>query len=595
MIDLAIDSLHRAYRDGSLSPAALLAQLRERIAGHADHRIWITLLDEAQLAPHLARLAGQGPDALPLYGLPFAIKDNIDLAGVPTTAACPEFAYVPEASAAIVQRLLDAGAIPLGKTNLDQFATGLVGTRSPHGAVRNAFNPDYISGGSSSGSAVALALGEVSFSLGTDTAGSGRVPAAFNNLLGIKPTRGRWSTRGVLPACRSLDCPSLFALNPEDARRIAAVIDGYDVQDPYSRQGRLVSGPLQRFRLGVPPVAQREFFGDETYAALFGQAIERWAALGAEIREIDFQPFAEAAHLLYEGPWVAERSHALRTVLEQQPEALLPVTRQIVSGGLARGAVETFDAFYRLQALRREADAQLAGVDAVLLPTAPTHYRIDQLEAEPLLLNSRLGTYTNFMNLLDYAALALPAGFTPAGLPFGVTLFGPAFSDEYLLALGQRWMAGQGTTGRQVSQWTPTAPPKPAGRIEVAVCGAHLSGMPLNPQLTSRGAFLVEATHSAACYRLIALAGGPPFRPGMIRDAARGAAIEVEVWSVPEAGFGSFVAGIPAPLGIGKLELADGRWVSGFICEPAGEAGAQDITHLGGWRRYMAERAAASA
>lgn len=589
MRDLAIAALQRDYRAG-LKPAELLAELRARIAAHEDHRAWITLLDDAQLAPYLARLEGQGPDTLPLYGIPFAIKDNIDLAGVPTTAACPDFAYTPERSATVVQRLLDAGAIPLGKTNLDQFATGLVGTRSPWGAVRNAFDPERISGGSSAGSAVALALGEVSFALGTDTAGSGRVPAAFNNLLGIKPTRGRWSTAGVVPACRSLDCPSLFALNPEDARRIGAVMDGLDAADPWSRRGRAVGGPLQGLRLGVPRGDQLEFFGDAAYAALFERAVQRWQALGAQVQPLDFSAFSAAAKLLYEGPWVAERQHATRGVA---PESMLPVIRQVLAKGEDIDAVGTFDAFYRLQALKQAADAALAGVDAVLTPTAPRHYRIAELQAEPLLLNSRLGTYTNFMNLLDYAAVAVPAGLTPSGLPFGITLFGPAWSDDYLLALAQRWMAADPrATGRDASRWAPVPPPVPSGRIEVAVCGAHLSGMPLNHQLTSRAAFRLAATHSAPCYRLIALAGGPPFRPGMIRDADRGAAIEVEVWSVPEAEFGSFVAGIPAPLGIGKLELADGRWVSGFICEPAGEVGALDITHLGGWRRYMAERAA---
>ncbi|AXQ29668.1 allophanate hydrolase [Solimonas sp. K1W22B-7] len=588
MRDLALASLLHDYRAG-LKPADLVAELRVRIAAHADHHAWITLLDEAQLAPHLARLEGQGPDTLPLYGIPFAIKDNIDLAGVPTTAACPDFAYTPQRSATVVQRLLDAGAIPLGKTNLDQFATGLVGTRSPYGAVRNAFDPAYISGGSSAGSAVALALGEVSFSLGTDTAGSGRVPAGFNNLLGIKPTRGRWSIAGVVPACRSLDCPSLFALNPEDARRIGAVMDGADSTDPWSRRGQAVSGPLEGLRLGVLRADQLEFFGNAGYAALFAQAMLRWQSLGAELVQLDFAPFSDVAKLLYEGPWVAERRHATQAVA---PESMLPVIRQVLAKGEGIDAVGTFDGFYRLQALKRAADTVLAGVHAVLTPTAPTHYRIAELEAEPLLLNSRLGTYTNFMNLLDYAAVAAPAGMTPAGLPFGITLFGPAWSDDYLLALAQRWMAADPqASGRDASRWTPQAPPAPPGRIEVAVCGAHLSGMPLNHQLTSRGAFLVAATRSAPCYRLIALAGGPPFRPGMIRDADRGAAIEVEVWSVPEAAFGSFVAGIPAPLGIGKLELAGGRWVSGFICESVGEAGARDITHLGGWRAYVSQSA----
>jgi len=590
-MDLSIATLHAAYRENRLTPASLITQLRERIAAHTDHRAWIHLLSDDELAPYLRRLGGQGPDTLPLYGIPFAIKDNIDLAGVPTTAACQAFAYVPERSAAVVELLLAAGAVPLGKTNLDQFATGLVGTRSPHGAVRNAFDPEYISGGSSSGSAVAAALGEVTFALGTDTAGSGRVPAAFNNLLGVKPTRGRWSVRGVVPACRSLDCPSLFALNPDDARRVMRVLDVFDGSDPYARPIRPVAGPLQSFRLGVPSPGQREFFGDAAYAALFERSVAAYAALGAQIVEIDFSPFADAARLLYEGPWLAERYLAAKPLLDAQPSSLLPVTRGIIEAGATPSAAEAFEAFYRLQALKRAADTQMESVDLVLLPTAPTHYRIAEIEADPLRLNSRLGFYTNFMNLLDYAALAVPAGFTAAGLPFGVTLFGPAFSDDYLLAIAQRYLvANPAGGGRDAGSWVAQPPPVPPGRIEVAVCGAHLSGMPLNHQLTSRGAFLVEATHSAPVYRLIALAGGPPLRPGMIRDPQRGAAIEVEVWSVPEAAFGSFVVGIGAPLGIGKLELADGRRVCGFICEPAGEQGAEDITHLGGWRAYIAAR-----
>lgn len=590
-MDLSIAALHLAYRENRLTPAGLIAQLRERIAGHAEHRAWIHLLSDDEIAPQLRRLEGQGPDTLPLYGVPFAIKDNIDLAGVPTTAACPDFAYMPERSAAVVELLLAAGAVPLGKTNLDQFATGLVGTRSPYGAVRNAFDPDFISGGSSSGSAVATALGEVTFALGTDTAGSGRIPAAFNNLLGVKPTRGRWSTRGVVPACRSLDCPSLFALNPDDARRVMRVLDVHDVADPYARRGIPQSGPLRRFRLGVPAAVQREFFGDAIYAGMFERSIAAFEALGAQIVEVDFSPFADAARLLYEGPWLAERYLAAKSLLEAQPSSLLPVTRGIIEAGAALSATDAFEAFYRLQALKRAADAQMESVDLMLLPTAPAHYRIAEIEADPLRLNSRLGQYTNFMNLLDYAALAVPAGFTSAGLPFGVTLFGPAFSDDYLLAIAQRYLvANPAGGGRDAGSWAAQPPPVPAGRIEVAVCGAHLSGMPLNPQLTSRGAFLVEASYSAPVYRLIALAGGPPLRPGMIRDPQRGAAIEVEVWSVPEAAFGSFVAGIGAPLGIGKLELADGRLVCGFICEPAGEQGAEDITHLGGWRAYIAAR-----
>lgn len=593
MMDLSIATLHRAYRTGRLTPAGLLAALRERIRAHAAYNIWITLLDEAQLAPMLARLEGESPDTLPLYGVPFAIKDNIDLAGVPTTNGCEAAVRTPVESATVVERLIAAGAIPLGKTNLDQFATGLVGTRSPWGACRNAFDPAFISGGSSAGSAVAVALGEVSFSLGTDTAGSGRIPAAFNNLLGIKPTPGRWSTHGVVPACRSLDCPSLFALNADDAHRIMAILDGVDGRDPFSRPAVPVSGPLSGYRLGVPSVSQRQFFaGDGEYAALFERTLAQFAAQGAELVELDFAPFAEAARLLYEGPWIAERFHATRQLLDGAPEAVLPVTRQIIEAGRDLTAEQTFDALYRLRALKARADRILATVDAVLTPTAGAHFTIEALQAEPMRHNTELGYYTNFMNLLDYAAIAVPADFTAAGLPFGVTLFGPAFSDEYLLALAHRWLAARGLPcGATGHLWQPGEAIVPAGRIPVVVCGAHLSGLPLNHQLLDRGAFLLARTHTAPCYRLYALPGGPPMRPGLAKVEEGGSAIEVEVWSVPEQAFGSFVAGIPAPLGIGKVTLADGSQASGFICEPCGLTQARDITRFGGWRAWLASQA----
>ncbi len=590
-MELTIDALHAGYRAGTLTPTALVAQLRERIAAHADHNAWIHVLDEAELAPYLRALEGHGPDDLPLYGVPFAIKDNFDLAGIPTTAGCEAFRYVPSRSATVVERLLAAGAIPLGKTNLDQFATGLVGVRSPWGAARNAFDPDYVSGGSSSGSAVALALGEVSFSLGTDTAGSGRVPAGFNDLLGIKPSRGRWSTHGVVPACRSLDCPSLFALHPDDARTVMQVLDGFDPEDPYSRSGRDLAGRSVAPRIGVPLPAQRQFYGDAEYARQYQRVLDEWAARGAELIDTDIAPLLDAARLLYEGPWVAERFLVVRELLQRQPDALLPVIQRIVEPARGFDAAQTFEAFYQLQALKRRGEELMAGLDALLVPTAPTHYRIDEVQADPLRLNSRLGHYTNFVNLLDLAAIAVPSGYTAAGRPFGTTLIGPAWSDAYLLGLAQDALAASPAPDpRSARRGIPLPAPAAPGQIEVAVCGAHLSGMPLNPQLTTRGAWRVASVRSAASYRLLALAGGPPFRPGMIRDLERGAAIEMEIWSVPAAEFGSFVAGIPAPLGIGKVELADGRWVCGFVCEGYAEAGAKDITDLGSWRRYMAER-----
>ncbi|MFZ5466025.1 MAG: allophanate hydrolase [Pseudomonadota bacterium] len=589
---LDIASLRRAYFAGELTPVALMEEVLARLEGEDVHHIWIERLPREAVLDYARALEGKDPATLPLYGIPFAIKDNIDLAGVPTTVACPELAYEPERSAHVVQRLIDAGAIPLGKTNLDQFATGLNGTRSPYGACRNAFDPDYISGGSSSGSAVAVALGQVSFALGTDTAGSGRVPAAFNNLVGLKPTRGLLSTRGVVPACRSLDCVSIFALNAADADVVLAVAVDYDPLDAQARPGRSEAPFPPHFRFGVPRADQLAFFGDDAGAMLFANVVERLKRLGGSAVTIDFSPFLEAARLLYEGPWVAERYAAIRDFFDTREEALLPVIRTIIGKGRDFDAAQTFSGFYRLAELRRAAEAVMASVDLVLTPTAGRIHTIEALRADPIRLNSELGYYTNFMNLLDFAAVAVPAGFTPAGLPFGVTLFAPAFRDRALLALGARLHAAQGGAMGATGVTLPTvevSEPR-AGVIEVAVAGAHLEGLPLNRQLTQRGAWLVERTRTSPDYRCYALVGGPPFRPGLIRVEEGGAAIEVEVWAVPAEQFGSFVAGIPAPLGIGRVTLEGGREVSGFICEPRGIEGAEDITVFGGWRAYLASR-----
>ena len=595
---LAVADLSAAYRERRTTPLAVMQELFARIRAYPDQGIWITLLPLDHVLEQAELLAGREPASLPLYGVPFAIKDNIDLANVATTVACPAFAYMPAESAYVVRRLMDAGAIPIGKTNLDQFATGLVGTRSPYGVCRNSFDPAYISGGSSSGSAVAVALGLVSFALGSDTAGSGRVPAAFNNLIGLKPTCGRLSARGVVPACRTLDAVSVLTLTAEDAALVCRVAEGFDALDAYSRRPgqptRLADFAHGPFRFGVPRPDQLQFFGNDDYARLFDAAVAHLERLGGQRVMIDFAPFLETAQLLYQGPWVAERYVVIESLLRRDPQAVLPVTRQIIEGGAKPSAVDAFRAQYRLQELRRATEQVWQQIDVLLTPTAGTHYRIAEVEADPVRLNTQLGLYTNFMNLLDLAAVAVPAGFTGAGLPFGVTLAGPAWSDYALLRLATRLQRlGPARAG---------ALPIPLGAVPafdwpalvdgtpVAVCGAHLQGLPLNHQLVERGAVLLERTVTAPNYRLYALPGGPPDRPGLVRVDARGAAIDIEIWSIPAAAFGSFVAGIPAPLAIGKLTLADGREVSGFLCEAHAASRAQDITDFGGWRAYQASR-----
>lgn len=441
-IPAALDraSLSAAYRDG-LSPLELVEALLPRLA-RDDHAVWISRVPDEKLRAMARDLATRDPATLPLYGLPFAIKDNIDFAGLPTTAACPAFAYAPERDAPVVAQLIKAGAIPLGKTNLDQFATGLNGTRSPYGVCRNAFNPEFIAGGSSSGSAVAVALGRCTFSLGTDTAGSGRVPAAFNNLVGLKPTRGLLSSRGVVPACRSLDTVSVFALNAKDARAVFDVLAVFDADDEYARplesRGAGFSADGRKLRLGVPLPAQREFAGDREYEALFEASLQDFSRQDIELAEIDMAPFFEAARLLYAGPWVAERALTPEKLMREKPESLLPVIREILSAADGMTASDVFRAQHRLAQLKREADKVLATVDAIVTPTAPTIFRISELEADPLALNSLLGTYTNFMNLLDYSALALPAGFRRDGLPFGITVFAAAHRDHALLQLAEK-------------------------------------------------------------------------------------------------------------------------------------------------------------
>lgn len=592
-----------AYRCNELrlEDLALWIDLQQQDPAWITRLTWERLQAQIQYLEDLRRRVNGDLTRLPLYGVPFAVKDNIDVAGWPTTAACPEFAYAPEKDATVVRRLREAGAIVMGKTNLDQFATGLVGTRSPYGIVPNSFRPEYICGGSSSGSASVVAKGLVPFSLGTDTAGSGRIPAGLNNIIGLKPTRGWLPATGVVPACRTLDCVSIFALTVADAELIAHIANGLDEADPYSRaeSKSAILGFPERTRFGIPQ--SLEFFGDKESQVSFQHAVTIFKEMGAEIVPVDFTPFAELASLLYQGPWVAERFAAVEALWRKNPDAIHPVVRGIVQEALKYSAADVFKAEYHRAELDRVISSVMETVDGLVVPTAPTVYKIEEVLAEPLVLNARLGTYTNFANFADLCALALPTGMRSDGLPTGITLLAPAWHDRALSAFGKTWQqhlaeAGihskLGALNKEFSQSKQFIFSKPCNTVMLAVVGAHLRGMPLNHQLTSRGAAFVEATNTAAEYRLYALPGTNPPKPGLARVSRdqQGCSIAVELWEVSEAHFGSFVAEIPPPLGIGTLVLQDGRAVKGFICEPCSLADALDISEFGGWRSYLASR-----
>jgi allophanate hydrolase len=561
---------------------------------------WIARVDADGLRQQLGELAqrlktvGSDRSKLPLYGVPFAVKDNIDAAGFETTAACSAFAYRAPQDADVVARLRAQGAIVVGKTNMDQFATGLVGTRSPYGVVTSSFDERYIAGGSSSGSASVVARGLVPFALGTDTAGSGRVPAAFNNIVGWKPTRGAWSTCGVVPACRTLDCVSVFTLTVTDARALAQLSEGFDPLDPYSRQrpasipSPSLAKPDPALRLAIPD--QLDFAGDAYAEAAFRSAIAKLEEIGAQIQPLNFTPFKELARLLYEGPWVAERLTVVEPLLLTDPEQVEPVVRSIVHHGKDFAAVQAFRFEYQRASLARAIALALEPFDALVVPTTPTTFSVAEVAAEPIKTNSRLGTYTNFTNLADLCGLAVPGPFRGDGLPAGITLLAPAWQEATLATLGAQFEAAlalpRGATRRPFTP-APVPPSAPtANPFDLAVMGAHLSGLALNPQLQELKADLVKATRTSAKYRLYLLPNTAPLKPGMMREAG-GGAINVEVWRLSAEAYARFIAAIPSPLGIGNIELEDGTWVKGFLCEAFALKGATEITRFGGFRQYL--------
>ena len=614
-----------AYGDGA-APRERLGALQQRLERESAPGVWIALAGRDAVAAQVAALEARAAPgsaaarALPLYGVPFAVKDNIDVAGFATTAACPAFAYPPSSHSLAVARLVEAGAVCMGKTNLDQFATGLVGTRSPYGRPSSALAADRISGGSSSGSAVAVARGDVAFALGTDTAGSGRVPAGFNNIVGFKPTPGRIGTSGVVPACRSLDCVSIFALTVADAAAVLALVEGPDPGDPYSAfaTGRARFGAS--VRVGIP--AEAVFSGDAGYGVAHEQAVAHLQRLGHRAVALDFAPLLAVAELLYGGPWVAERHAVVEALLARDPAALDPTVRAVIATAQRYSATDTFRALYALRSAQQALRAIWQQVDVLMVPTAPGHPRFAEVEADPLGVNTRLGTYTNFVNLLGWCALAVPAGFTANGLPYGTTFIAPASSDAALAAFGCAWQSsldlplGAGTVRPSpatlplskavasvvvapaaLAAPTSPAPPWPASSatLPIAVVGAHLQGLPLNGEFVALGATLREATRTAPHYRLYALPDSTPRKPGMVRVAHGGVAIALEVWKLPLAAVGAFLASIPAPLGLGSVELEDGRRVHGFLCEAVALDGATDISEHGGWRAWLASGGASTA
>ena len=586
------------YRNRTLGPQKYLVELLARL--RHDHELapdtaWICLATNQQLTEQLNRLEGKQVNDLPLYGVPFAIKDNIDVAGWVTTVGCPDFAYEAKTTATSVQKLLDAGAVLIGKTNLDQFATGLVGTRSPYGVVTNPFDPKFVSGGSSSGSGSVVSRGLVLFSLGTDTAGSGRIPAAFTNTVGTKPTPGYMSTEGVYPACKTIDCISIFTLTAADAAIVLDVMkaNAHDrTHEPqYHPEPKLTYQFPKPIRVGIPKMV--DFLDNTEYPKLFSNALNKLKGMGHPILEVDITPFVKAGKLLYEGPWVAERFAVIEDFLKAHPNSMDPSVKQIIESGANYTAAQGFRATYQLKELETLCQQVWAQCDLIVVPSAPRHPTIKELSDEPILRNSELGMYTNYVNLMRLAAIAVPADFTASGMPFGVTLVGQGGSDFALLDFASQWQQltqlPVGNLNMKPPEQYLMVPNGKSSSVRLAVVGAHLKGMPLHSQLVERNARFIKSCKTARHYQLFALANTTPPKPGLVRIKEGGDQIELELYDLPQESIGSFFNLIPAPLGLGTIELDDGTWVKGFICEPVGMIGASNISQYGGWKNYLKE------
>ena len=591
---ITLSQLRNQYEEKSLTPTILIETLWSKLES-ADPAIWIHRISKKSLLERAAELEGQSPSELPLYGIPFAVKDNMDVAGCPTSAGCPDFSYQAKTDAYVVELLLSAGAILIGKTNMDQFATGLVGTRSPYGVPGNAFDPQFIPGGSSSGSAVAVATGLVSFSLGTDTAGSGRVPASFNNLLGYKPTRGKLSNRGIIPACRSLDCVSVFGLQVADIWEVLSILEKWDPLDPFSRKVKenISYSVSENPKVAVLSDDLLDFFGDSMAQKAYQKSVDVLVKSGLDLHPVDLSPFLEAAELLYSGPWVAERHLATSPLIKESPDSFLPETRRIINKGSEPSAREAFLAQYKLAELRREADKIWENFDFIALPTTGTIFTMEAIFHDPIELNSKLGRYTNFMNLLDLCGCAVPTAFREDGLPSGLTLFAAAFQDlEVLKWAGRIHRTAATGAGLELKfEPEPLCDSQPKATIDLFVCGSHMSELPLNHQLTELGAEYLGEAETDPHYRMYILPSTEslPIRPGLVRCKEETISLPGELWRIPLKNFGAFMLKIRFPLGISQVQMNNGKTEYGFCCDPSGVESGSEITHFRGWRSYLAE------